>query len=326
MKMNLSSFLQCRANVFLYLTFGWKIARIFIFLLGRLYFFLSKKEKNRIENAVFEAIGRGNQEADMSKITKKVFSGILCHYYEKMFIAFEKPRRASKFLNQNIMSEDLNVLRKSLLKRKGVIVVTGHYGAIEYIPTLLAINNFPVSMIAKFKTEKLRKKVYSQAEQYKVKLIDADLTQNVVGTAIKELRKNRILVTECDEIEEWRPSERKRVSFLGRIAGLDRTINILQKRTGAEVVFCVIHRFSLSQYRLIMVAHEEMLQILGNIQPASVGETVLKFLEKYIYASPEQWYQWKKYFEIEPSPAMARSVQKPTSPLVLKPAFGGKIS
>ena len=321
MKVNLSSFLQWRFNIFLYLTFGWAIARVFIFFLGRLYFYFNKKEKARIENAVLEVIGGGNYEMDIRGVTKKVFSGILSHYYEKLFIAFEEPQKATEFLNENVISEDLKVLRRCLAKGNGVIIVTGHYGAIEYIPTLLAINNFPVSMIAKFKTEQLKKKVYSQAKKYNIKLIDAENTGNVMRTAIKELKQNRILVTQCDEIEEWRPSEKERISFLGRVTGLDRTINIIQKRSGADIVFGIIHRYSLSKYRLIMYAYEDMLQTLNISQP-SVGETVLKFLEGYIYANPEQWYQWKKYFNItnvtdESSPATAR-----TSTPLLKPAFG----
>ena len=322
MQIALSPFLQCRFNIFLYLTFGWKIARVFIFTLGRLYFFFNKREKNCIKDAILEVIGCRDQGIDTKGVTKKVFNGILSHYYEKLFIAFEEPKKATRFLNQNINSEDLMILKKKLLKGNGVVMVTGHYGAIEYIPTLLAVNNFPVSMIAKFKTEQLKKKVYAQAKKYRIKLIDAESTGNVFKSSIKELRDNRILVTQCDEIEEWKPSEKERMSFLGRVTGVDRTINIIQKRAGAEIVFGIIHRYNLSKYRLIMYAYEEMLQILDDSSTSSVGETVLKFLEQCIYANPEQWYQWKKYVEIKMFPDYTESIKIATSSLELKPAFG----
>jgi len=322
MGINLSSFLQWRFNIYLYLTFGWNIAKIFVFIFGTLYFFFNRKEKERVRNAVSEGIGRGDQRTEIEAVTKKVFSGILSHYYEKLFIAFERPKKAAKFLRQNIDSKDLEILRRSLSKGNGVIVVTGHYGAIEYIPTLLAINGFSVSMIAKFKTEQLKKKVYSQAKVYNIRLIDAENTGNVIVAAFNELRNNRILITQCDEIEEWKPSKREKMSFLGRTTGLDRTINILQKRTGAEVVFGIIHRYNLKKYKLIMCAHKNMLQRLDHTSDFSVGETVLKLLEQFIYANPEQWYQWKKYLDIEKPSAWSGRAKKPTPGLTLKPALG----
>jgi len=322
MRISLSKFLQLRFNIFLYLIFGWNIARILIFFLGKLYFYFNKKEKNCIKNAVFEVIGFKREQPNMRRMTKKVFDGILSHYYEKLFIAFEEPKKATKFLNQNIMSEDLKVLHTSLLKGNGVITVTGHYGAIEYIPTLLAIKNFPISMIAKFKTEQLKKKVYSQAKKYNIRMIDAENTGNVIRVAIKELRENRILVTECDEFEEWRPSEREKTSFLGKETVLDRTINVIQKRTGAEIVFGVIHRYNLHKYKLIMYGYEDMLKILHDVEPSSVGETVLKFLERYIYSNPEQWYQWEEYYVINVvGTANNNSARRKISSPLLKPAF-----
>jgi len=321
MGINLSSFLQWRFNIYLYLTFGWKIAKIFVFVFGTLYFFFNRKEKERVRNAVSEVIGHGDQRTEIEAVTKKVFSGILSHYYEKLFIAFERPKKAAKFLRRNIDSKDLEILQRSLSKGNGVIVVTGHYGAIEYIPTLLAINGFSVSMIAKFKTEQLKKKVYSRAKTYNIRLIDAENTGNVITAAFNELKNNRILITQCDEIEEWKPSKREKMSFLGRTTGLDRTINIIQKRTGAEVVFGVIHRYNLGEYKLIMYDSEHMLQRLGHESTLSIGEAVLRLLEQFIYANPEQWYQWKKYLEIETVNRSARGLKAVKPPLPLRPAL-----
>jgi len=322
MKIKLSPFLQSRFNIFLCLTFGWWVAKFYIFFLGKLYFFLNKKEKQIISNAVVDVIGNIKRGVDIEEVTKRVFRGIFSHYYEKLFIAFEEKEKATKFLNNNISSADLVVIRRCLLKGKGVIVITGHYGAIEYIPTLLAVNDFDISMIAKFKTEQLKKKVFSQAEKYKIRLIDAENAGDVLKTTIKELKENRVLVTQCDEIEEWRPSEKKKTSFLGQVTGLDRTINIIQRRTGAEVVFGVIHRYNLSEYKLIMYSYEDMLKMLGGIPLSTVGETVLKVLEQFIYYYPEQWYQWKKYPELRKSSIIGAKAEKPISFPFLQPAFG----
>jgi lauroyl/myristoyl acyltransferase len=187
---------------------------------------------------------------------------------------------------------------------------------------MMAVNDFDVSMIAKFKTEQLKKKVFSQAERYKIRLIDAENTGNVLKTAIKELKENRVLVTQCDEIEEWRPSEKEKTSFLCQVTGLDRTINVIQKRTRAEAVFGVIHRYNLNKYKLIMYSYEDMLKMLNGTPMLTVGETVLKVLEQFIYHNPEQWYQWKKYPAIRNSSIVGATAVKPICYPFLYPDFG----
>lgn len=298
MKKDLSCFLQSKFNMFLYMVFGWHMARVLVFFFGRLYFYFNKSEKQRIEDAVWESLGPGKRTHDVRKVVRNVFRGIYSHYYEKLFIAFEKPEKAIRFMSRNIADKDLYKLRAILRKGNGALLVTGHYGAIEFIPTLLAARGFNVSMIAKFKTPQLKRKVYSQAEKYGIRLIDGTKDGGVLRTAARELRENRVLITQCDEIEEWRPSAKQVFSFLGRITGLDRTINVIQKRTGAEVIFGVIHRHHLKRYELKMADYPEILSRLRQPSRLSAGEAVLKILERSIYANPEQWYQWKKYFAI----------------------------
>ena len=324
MKMDLSRFLQLKFNMFLYAIFGWNMARILVFFFGRLYFHFNNKERQCIERAVRESVGPGKKRSDLKKLIKNVFKGIYCHYYEKLFIAYEKPEKAIRFMNRNIADEDLHKLRTILRKGRGAVLVTGHYGAIEFIPTLLAAQGFNVSMIAKFKTPRLKQKVYCQAEKYGIRLIDGDKGGGILRAASRELNQNRILITQCDEIEEWRPSAKKSMSFLGRITGLDRTINVIQKRTGAEVVFGVIHRYHLDKYELMMVDYPEILSRLGQQPCLSVGEAVLKFLERSIYANPEQWYQWKNFFSIGsgPLPGRVKKDLKPLYPVVGKTYFG----
>lgn len=116
------------------------------------------------------------------------------------------------------------------------------------------------------------------------------------------MKDNRVLITECDEIEEWRPSPRKNISFLGQITGLDRTINIIHRRTGAEIVFGLLHRYNLDSYKMIIHQFNDRTKIPEDASShSSVGEKILGLMERYIYLHPDQWYQWKNYFTITPS-------------------------
>ena len=95
MKIELSPFLQSRFNIFLCSTFGWGLAKFYIFSLGKLYFFLNKEEKQIIEDSIVDVIGRIKRGDKVKEVTKNVFEGIFSHYYEKLFIAFEEKEKAT---------------------------------------------------------------------------------------------------------------------------------------------------------------------------------------------------------------------------------------
>lgn len=324
-KLKLSNFLQARLNIFLYTIFGWGLVKFYIFFLGNIYFWLKKDEKQIIKKSVLDVTNMFMRCGDRDEIVKKVFRGILSHYFEKIYIAFENKQRATEFLSHRVSCDDITVIKKAISQKKGVILITGHYGAIEFIPTLLAIKNIEISMIAKFKTARLRKKIFEQAEKYNIRMIDAGKSENVFGQAINELKENRVLVTQCDEIDEWRPSDKKRTTFLGQIVGLDRTINIMTKRSGAEVLFGIIHRHSLSDYKLIVYSYDDMLKMFTKNTRLSAGEMVLKVLEQFIYHHPEQWYQWKKYPEMCSSRLSGVTIQKGLYKPVIRPLLERRV-
>jgi lauroyl/myristoyl acyltransferase len=157
----------------------------------------------------------------------------------------------------------LEKLDKAIGQGRGVLFVTGHYGGIEYIPIFLALKGYPMSVIAKFATKQLKEVTYLQTKDLGLQLIDTDRESNVWGSVIRALRENRIVFIECDEIEKWKQSQNEKMLFLGKTIGVDKTINLIQRRTKAEVVFGILHRFSLRKYRLIIESCEDMLSRLG---------------------------------------------------------------
>jgi hypothetical protein len=85
-KIKLSYFLQLKPNIFLYQRLGWRIAFYYMLFLGHLYFFLNRKEKAKITKSLEDLYGHNNGRDDLKAITKRVFLGILSHYYEKVII------------------------------------------------------------------------------------------------------------------------------------------------------------------------------------------------------------------------------------------------
>jgi lauroyl/myristoyl acyltransferase len=300
---------------------GWKMALNYMMVLGRLYFFLKEDEKQKIIKSLESVFGNRKGKSEIEAISKEVFRGLYAHYYEKLFNAYEEIAALSAFMERSIEPHGLDKLDVALERGKGVLFVSGHYGGIEYIPIYLALKGYEVSVIMKFATEQLRETSFARAEALGMSVVDAGQERGVLSAVLRELRAKRTVFIECDEIDEWKPSNRERVFFLGKMIGVDRTINLIHKRTGAEVVLGLLHRFSLHNYALVIEDHQDILSRVGRKAP-SLGVALLKSLEQLIYQGPEQWYQWTKYADMADmradDPVDGITV---TSPL-LPPAFG----
>jgi KDO2-lipid IV(A) lauroyltransferase len=276
---------------------GWRIAFYYIRILGRLYFFVKRGEKKKIEASIRSVFGPSKDQREIMNLTRNVFRGVIAHYYEKLFNAYEDMEKLRNFLDKNIQAPTLGKLDAALISRRGVLFVTGHYGGIEYIPIYLAMKGYPISVIAKFATNRLKATLLRKTEPLGLKIIDAGQKYGLLKSVFEDLKANRVVFIECDEIEEWKPSHGERISFLGRHVSLDRTINVLQRRTQAEVVFGILHRVSLKKYNLILENLTEIKYHTGHKNSSTAG-AILKRFEGFIYAHPEGWYQWNNYSEM----------------------------
>ena len=319
MRLKLSSFLQMKPNLLIYQMLGWKMAFYYILVLGRLYFSIKRMEKRRIELSIQAVFGHSKDKREIASITRDVFRGVFFHYYEKLFNAYADVRTLKNFFDSFVDSPTLGKLDKALSRGRGVLFVTGHYGGIEYIPIYLAVRGYPISVIAKFATPQLKETLRRRTEPFGLRIIDASQKNSILPTVLKELRSNRIVFIECDEIEEWKLSDKQRIFFLGSRVGLDRTINILQKRAQAEVIFGVLRRSSLREYALFLDHYGDMASRFGE-NPISFGEAVLKDLEKLILSDPKQWYQWKNFFDIAFAKPVDSEEKVETAP-ALRPAY-----
>jgi lauroyl/myristoyl acyltransferase len=289
-------------------------------MLGNLYYFLKRQEKSLIQGAIGGVFAERRGEEGIEKLTRSVFRGIFSHYYEKIVNAYGPLDELQRFFNKYIDEKGLKKLDPILEQGRGVLFVTGHYGGIEYIPFYLAMKGYAVTALGKFSTNRLRDAILSRSQTLGLKIIDGDSKSGVFPAIIKELRQNRIVFTQCDEIDEWKPSRKERMSFLGKAIGVDRTINLIRKRSGSGVVLGLLHRQNLRKYCFVIKTPDEIGNGL-NAPVSSLGGLLIKGLEQFIYSFPQNWYQWKKYAEmggqLQPRWGDAPSFE----PSVLRPAF-----
>jgi KDO2-lipid IV(A) lauroyltransferase len=290
-KLGLSKFLQLRLNTCLFRLLPFAISRWYIANLGKLYYLLNWHERSLIRKTIRQVF-KGRIPAKVLKTTiKETFAGIFDHYHEKLFMAYSNFPRLVDFLKTKIHFQGEPELREALAGGKGIILVTGHYGAVEFLPGALAARNYPASMICRFQTQRLKVSLSQRAEYGSLELIDAD-EGSIILAAIRALKEGRILITECDEFDEWRPDPSRDSHFLGCKLTSDRTLELLQKRSGARVMSALVKREGKKTY----TCNFTPVPVPGSI-PVNMplSEQCLRILETSVAAHPEQWYQWKKF-------------------------------
>ena len=289
-KLTLSKFLQMKFNNFLFRFLPFFLSRWYIACMGRFYYLLNWRDKALIAKTIRHVLHGRISSEEVHQKTKGAFGGIFDHYHEKLFVGYSNFPKLLDFFRTQVCFQGEQKLKETLAAGKGAILVTGHFGAVELLPGTLAVHGFPTSMICRFQTNRLREALGRRAEWIGLHLIDAD-QGNTFLAAVKALKAGRILITECDEFDEWRPDPNQGTSFLDRRLTGDRTLDILSKRSGAPVVAAMVKRDGGQQYTCHLTALDNGAAPVN----MSISQRCLMILDGSVKAHPEQWYQWKKF-------------------------------
>ncbi len=290
-RVGLSRFLQWRLNVLLVRWLPRTLVRAYLGLLGRIYFFFNREEKEQIKRNLSAVLRRLPSREPTDLIIQRTFRGIYAHYHEKLLIAHAHFGRVCRFLLKFVHLEGQQILDEALSQGRGAILVTGHFGAIEFLPLFLALKGYPVTMVVRFKTERLKRALNQRGASKGITLLDANTGENVIFSALQALKSNQILITECDEFEAWRPYRNRSTRFLGCSCPLDRTLDLLQRRYNSPVIMGLVCRVKGNRYRLKL---HSLNGVNHQSRAASISQEALEILERYICLAPDQWYQWKQ--------------------------------
>lgn len=290
-RVGLSRFLQWRLNVLLVRWLPRTLVRAYLGLLGRIYFFFSREEKEEIKRNLSAVIRRFPKKQPVDLIIRHTFRGIYAHYHEKLLIAFAHFGKVCRFLLKHVEFEGQHLIDEPLSHGKGVILVTGHFGAVEFLPLFLALKGYPVTMVVRFKTPRLKQALVRRGSSVGITLLDANAGEQVIFNALRALKSNQILITECDEFKAWRPYRDRSTQFLGCPSPLDRTLDLFHRRHHSPVIMGFVCRQKRNRYTLRL---HSLVDEAQNAQITTISRRALRVLEQYIYMAPHQWYQWKQ--------------------------------
>jgi KDO2-lipid IV(A) lauroyltransferase len=288
MKLKISVFFQSPANVFLFRRMSPRIAQSYLHAIGRLYYLINRREKREIEKNVTEVL-HGQDASYVRKVVRESFKGIFTHYFEKMFSAYLDYGTVRSYVDKHFKVEGAHLLSRALEQGKGCILVTAHWGAVEFIPWVLHTQGVPTSVILECATAKLAKSLKEKIAHRDTELISSEHGVSVFLRAMQSLKSNRVLMTQCDEVDAWRRRKSQTINLFGKELFFDSTIDVLSHRSGAPVVAAFLKRSSGNHYTLILE------DVSVQRTPQSTARDCLSLWEKYVSQYPEQWYQWKKW-------------------------------
>jgi Kdo2-lipid IVA lauroyltransferase/acyltransferase len=291
--MNISVFLQSAPNVMLFKHAPLKFSKRYLRLLGKLYYIINPKERDLIKRNIGNVLKGAEKSGD---VIKKTFDGIFYHYSEKLIMAYRNLDRLKKEINGIMEYSGLEHLDRAR-EKGGVVLVTGHFGAVEYMPLALHLRNYPVSMTVSFQKDQLKESLMERAKDGDVELIDCH-RDDVMPKVLDSLKRGRVLLTECDEVDAWKTHKDKTIDAFGGKIMLDRSLSVLCRRTGATVLCAFIIRTKTGYCMNIVPVGENGEN--GEKVKSNIGEEILKTLEKYVMKFPDQWYQWKKLHMMRP--------------------------
>jgi len=288
MKLKISVFFQSPVNVFLFRHLSPTLAQRYLHAIGFVYYLLNPHEKRVIEKNVREVLV-GQKEKEVRKVVRETFKGIFTHYFEKMFSAFLDYDTVKRYVDERFEVKGAEVITRALEQGKGCVLVTAHWGAVEFIPWVLHMKGFPTSVILECATARLAKSLQEKIANRDTELITSAYGGSIFLRAMQSLKANRVLMTQCDEVDAWRKRRSQTISLFGREMFFDNTIDVLSHRSGAPVVAAFLKRTGRNRYTLFCE------DVSVQRESASTARDCLELWEKYVQQNPEQWYQWKKW-------------------------------
>ena len=282
----LSHFFQSPFNAYLAGLMPLPLFRTYCYLLGISYFVIRKDHRQQVATSVLSHMGNKAHRLEDLGLLWKTYRGILEHYIEKMVNAYHPLHRLTHHVSRNLEIRNEAWLIDALGQNRGLLMASGHFGAVEYLPLVLSLKGFKPAIVARFKTEKLRNTLFLRASLFNITSIDADLS-NAAFRALEAIRQGHILITLCDEFSHWKPNRERVISVFGNSVRQDKTLDLLYRRCKPPACMGLLQRRSKG-----FTLH---IDPIANGDPSiSLSERAWRKMEQYINRYPEQWYQWQQ--------------------------------
>jgi Kdo2-lipid IVA lauroyltransferase/acyltransferase len=257
-------------------------------------YFFDKKHRKIIKVNLDLAYENRISDDKKTKIAKDCYRNlvyVLADFIKNQGISKEEILKKVTFVN-------IEILEKSLLENKKIIIMTAHYGNWELLSLSVAAKCTPLSIVGRDLDSKVMNKILAKnREQFDIELLSKSGAMKGMVKALKSNRPVGLLVD-----QNTQDSEGILIDFFGKKARHTASAAILAKKFDAIIIPAFIKTYDNSQY--IVEFFEPIIVANTDNKDEDIKECVQKqanITQKIIEEKPEEWFwhhkRWKNQYE-----------------------------
>ena len=260
---------------------------------------LSYSKRNRLGqklgSLVFEKLkirqkeAKKNIELAFPKAPKSFHNRILKklhHHFGIMLVDALCAEKVSK--KEGMIIEGKNKLYAAYEEKKGLILISGHFGNWELIPTWLAINGYEITTVFQRQSNRGANLFFKELRN---NLGTSPVYQSTsVTKLIRHLRNGKILILASDQNAGIKGEF---VDFFNHPASTPRGADVLHKKTGAPIITAFCYRESNGRYTL-------KFDKLPDNNEVSIMRRFTSILETEIRSRPYQYFWFHRRWKSKP--------------------------
>ncbi|MCX6358128.1 MAG: hypothetical protein NT045_09720 [Candidatus Aureabacteria bacterium] len=255
------------------------------------YYLLARERRKTLEHLAL-AYGDENNASERAVIARAVFMNLGRNLAEIAFYPRLDPERVRGFISM----EGREILERARENGKGIIIITGHIGNWELIPTYFLAIGFTGGVVARrIYYEKYERLLYKLRRSKGFRVFYRDESPREI---LKTLRNNEVVGILADQDVRKLPGVF--VSFYGRPAYTPSAPVLIAMKSGAPLIPAHIVREG-RRHKIII---EEPISLLttGDRDTDLVHNTQLwtRCIERYVRSHPDQWVWMHRRWRTRP--------------------------
>lgn len=260
-------------------------------VLGNLYYLFVKKERERAVRQMMEALHM--TEAEARHTVRESFVNLARNVLEILYM----PHLNERNFRQYIEIDHLEILKKALAEKKGVVILTGHIGTWEWLSAAFTLNGLPVTAIAKPQPNMQFTEVLNALRDTIHVEIFSRGTSELLAAA-RALKKGKILGFLADQ--DAGPGGAF-LSFLGKKASTPMGPAVFSRKFSSPVVPAFILRQPNGRHKVVIkdiMRYEDTGDTDKDLFDFTARMT--KVVEEIVRENPTQWLWFQKRWNTKP--------------------------
>ncbi|MEO2055842.1 MAG: lysophospholipid acyltransferase family protein [Nitrospira sp.] len=275
----------------------WRLGVQFGGLLGRIAFYLLRRERGRSLEGLRIAFGRDKSEKELNKIARRNFQNLGKGLIEILNFRYLTLRRIESL----VTIEGEEYLKEAKSNGKGTVLITGHIGNWELMAAALSLRGYRLHVIAApLYDPRIDELIIRLRSKFNIETISRgspSSSKKILGV----LRKKEILGLLIDQDTQVNGVF---VNFFNQKAYTPAGAAQLALKSGAATITCFVTRLPNDRHKITINKPITLVRSDDNKKDIEVNTAIFTAkIEEHIKQYPEQWVWMHRRWKTQPPAA-----------------------